>query len=362
MLRLFLDTNQIIRNEYFLDSNLCSLFKTYVKKKKDDVVLYVPQIVIEETCKHFRQEMAESPFGLRTIQKLIADQNINLTWLGKWYSDYLRAELVALGGVIIGYPSIAHEEIVHRYVLGRKPFAKKKGDARGYKDSLLWHSLLQVAKEDKEISENQYVLITDDKDFCSREGDGEYVLHGDLQSEIDELGVGHLEIMGNLKQFRAKYIDPVIIDIDGENRLREFLGSNESLLREKLNEDVHIDHLRMGLMYVHDVIPTEFEDCEVVHADVKEVRQLDKYDLEDGKAILKAQIVLELDAEILVFKGDDYLLDDYDWQVWEYDWDDGYTWGALRLSLSVDISIAYDDSSKAFRADTFEIEDLVRIH
>jgi hypothetical protein len=357
MIKIFLDTNQIIRHRYFLDSNVFNLFKKYVKKN-EHVKLCVPKIVITETCRNFSQEVGRSPLIVKVFKKLTQAKDDNIKDILEWYETFLNRELENVGAIIVEYPNVKHEQIIERYMHDRRPFSKKKGDSKGYKDSLLWYSILEVIKEDKEASKNKYLLITDDSDFISKKENENCSLHRDLAIEV--IGVDFKLIPG-LKQFVDQHVEPIIIDIIPEEKLMEFLDNNVDILRDKLSEDVRIDKESIKLLFLSGTIPSEVNDYYVEGFYIDEVHIRKKYNLEDEKYLFQVQVLLEADIVGFVHKYDYYdyedkLVKDYGWTVYDYDWNEWTMLLGKTIPLSLEVSIIYDKNQHVFLANTLQIE------
>jgi hypothetical protein len=78
------------------------------------------------------------------------------------YDTELRARLNELGAVIIPVPSVSHQVVLTRALENRRPFDADGRD--GYRDVLVWHSLLDVA----ELGHEAIVFVTNNtSDFCT---------------------------------------------------------------------------------------------------------------------------------------------------------------------------------------------------
>jgi len=78
------------------------------------------------------------------------------------YDAELRTRLNELGAVIISVPSVSHQVVLTRALEKRRPFDANGRD--GYRDVLIWHSLLDVA----ELGHNGIVFVTSNtSDFCT---------------------------------------------------------------------------------------------------------------------------------------------------------------------------------------------------
>jgi hypothetical protein len=95
------------------------------------------------------------------------------------YQDHLQSSLRAAGVEVLNAPDVSHMEIVSRSVARRRP-CDDKGD--GYRDTLIWLSVLFVASENPE---EDVVFVTEDTDFMDDDQQG---FHGDLLEDLSEIG------------------------------------------------------------------------------------------------------------------------------------------------------------------------------
>lgn len=90
-----------------------------------------------------------------------------------------------LGFTILRWPSVSHQELVSRATTRTAPFDHKGG---GYRDALVWHSALELARDGKEV-----VLISADRAFT----DGGEGLAQSLRDEAASLA-GSVELVRDL--------------------------------------------------------------------------------------------------------------------------------------------------------------------
>lgn len=146
---------------------------------------------------------------------------------GNWdtFTDAISKELAALLGqpvIEAEWPSLSHEFIVRRCSLRKAPFhlikeeidsdlaepsqhqaSKKlldrKGKDKGYKDYLVWLTVLETLRE----SSAEVVFITADKGFYEAS-----LLHSDLAADLNSFGIdqNRLKMFRSLERFNDQYI------------------------------------------------------------------------------------------------------------------------------------------------------------
>jgi len=156
-----------------------------------DVV--IPKVVHDELCHQHRDELAK----LRKELDAAAESAKRLLVFGSSPAmpqpseDYERlsaARIAELGIGVRHYPTLSHESIVARFYGGLRPmtcYAKGKEhyDA-GYKDLLIWHTVLELLGE----GYSRVVLVSGNtRDFGAEGTSG---LHADLLKDVREAGHG----------------------------------------------------------------------------------------------------------------------------------------------------------------------------
>jgi len=190
-MKIVLDSNVFIRKK-FMEGPIFTLFKWFLHNQPTELI--IPQIVLEEVKKNFREE-AHSKYdsAISALENLSSHlhkeipQHISKGDLQKCCENYnkdLEDLLESLNTRIISYKDIPHEDLVKRDLERKKPFRKvgQKNDSAGYRDALIWESILRhVVPKSKKV-----VLITSNKsDFY---GNRSNELHTNLKNDLQDLG------------------------------------------------------------------------------------------------------------------------------------------------------------------------------
>lgn len=136
---------------------------------------YVPEVVVQEVARgrrHDANELVEelNQVNLSRIERLLnlglpTRKNELASKVHALVADYdteLRARLTALGAEIVPVPSVSHQAILARALENRRPFDEH--GRNGYRDALIWHSLLDIA----ELGYDGIVFATNNtSDFCT---------------------------------------------------------------------------------------------------------------------------------------------------------------------------------------------------
>jgi hypothetical protein len=156
---VFMDTDSDL-SELF-NSNILEIRKFITDNSIKDVQLTLPEIVLRE---RMAQRLAQIKITEKAAEKNI-NQILNIV-KNKFrinpkqvnYGNILKKKgmdkLKNLNVEIIKVPKINHEEIVERAFIRKKPFSEKD---KGYKDTLLWMTLMTDAKKNQGTN---YILCT----------------------------------------------------------------------------------------------------------------------------------------------------------------------------------------------------------
>lgn len=162
----------------------------------------LPEIVQWEIANQAQREIAEQVARYRAAGAKLRRLEIEAPTfnegpnLGKervaLATEELRKTILSCGGRIAPIPNVSHAELVRRSLDHRRPF--DTGD-RGYRDTLLWHTALELLREHHSV-----VLVSNDKAAFVADGKSEQ-LHADLAAELRAFGVaGELRLARNFNR------------------------------------------------------------------------------------------------------------------------------------------------------------------
>lgn len=174
------------------------------------VSLAIPQIVVEETVNHFREQLQAAIEGARSSLRALGrlspqllensgiecdlDQHVAV------YHEHLHAQLKLSQVKQVAYDGIRISSLVERALGRRKPFDMK--GAAGFRDALLWESVLSCIASEKPTD---VILVTRNKrDFGAHGG-----LADDLAADLASHGLSQslvvvCEGLGRLVNERVK--------------------------------------------------------------------------------------------------------------------------------------------------------------
>jgi len=267
-----------------------ALLRSYVSGHP--VTLLVPQIVVEETINHYKEQLATAveqvKAGLRAIKRLAPnltdklDFHCDLDEEVAAYRDNLQKKLKSLHAQQPSYDAIRMSLLVRRALERRKPFDSKGG---GFRDSLLWESVLECLKAQ---SPDAIVLVTKNKRDFGEHGK----LADHLTSDLSARGYSHVAVTvcEGLRRFVEERVKPSLETLhelqeqlnDGEYESLDpfqFFADSSDYIRDALAKEVkQIDLDRLTSQSVFDYrhptlgqMSNHADECQVI--DVWRIKQ-----------------------------------------------------------------------------------------
>jgi predicted nucleic acid-binding protein len=153
MSTIVLDTSVLV-HDFRLRGVLFRAVLRTVQDLRDHI--YIPKLVIDELINKFREELQSSYDALHSHEdKIIKLTNssfrkrrVEVPEQVALYSAWLQSELSRNNIQSLDYPRISHESLVKRALARRKPFCPE--GQRGYRDAVLWETILQRYQVDRE--------------------------------------------------------------------------------------------------------------------------------------------------------------------------------------------------------------------
>jgi hypothetical protein len=211
MIAIVVDTNIISESPKLSRTEWISLSDN---RADWEVSLFVPDVVVMETTKVVPREWAKQRDSLNKVKVGTFGLQGNLDALVQDIQDHidgyeaqLHSRLSELGAQIVPTPDVPHSEIAFRASRGIAPY--HAGDKDGYRDTLIWLTVLDVAttKPDHEV----WFVSNNTNDFgdpsIKKKGDDNddapqlpRPLHPDLQRDLESRGLqGRVMYATNLR-------------------------------------------------------------------------------------------------------------------------------------------------------------------
>ena len=188
--------------------------------------LYLPEVVLSELKAHAAIEARTAATryaqDVRTLRQLGELQGApDPVALTAAYPARLDRRVAEFGATVVPIPDITHRELLERALFRRKPFGEKKDT--GYKDTLIWLTVLQVAREQGA----PVAFVTSDGDFR----DGDQLALG-LRDDLANAGLPPDGVQ--LYRTFSDFIDAKVPNVPELQQRFEFRIRREPDLREML--------------------------------------------------------------------------------------------------------------------------------
>jgi len=296
IMRIVLDTN-IICADFLMKGNAFRIFLSGVPRV--GVTVYIPEVVVDEVLNKYKQALLEAVRSFDNVSKLwhritenklkLFEEALDIENQISWYREYLQEKIKNIGAKVVAYPDISHKEMVRRSLEGKPPF---RSDGKGYRDSIIWQSILTLCSKDKG---KIYFVTNNSRDF----GEGPQ-LQNDLAQDLVRGGhpVDNVTVVSSLEKLNSELILPHLkrlddmIDRFSRDAVSEFSlqGWVESNLKDELNDQEWGSSL-LGIDPSHAHARVRIN--RIISVEVDDVRQL-----QSGDILLAATTGLEMEVDI----------------------------------------------------------------
>lgn len=256
-MRIVFDTNIICSDYWLKGTSFRALFQLIVDSSS---TLHIPEVVLDELFKIYEEDVKKDINKVQSYASRILNTSFNLPTDDNSINDQLNLYHEFINGVIkkykintIPYPDVPLKEIIERELKGIKPFAKrdthnKKSKTGSLRDFLIWQSVLNLVKSDGP----EVVFIANNPDeFSVDKGQGREILHKDLLTDLNELGIDQskLNYFLSLDVFVKKVVTSKLESIRTDDGFELHIGINlKDWIRKKISTmdierkvDVHDD-------------------------------------------------------------------------------------------------------------------------
>ena len=212
------------------------------------------------------------------------------------YRAHLIEVIQAAGAQLVDLPEVADQELVERSLKRQAPF--DSSGKRGYRDALIWHNLLEVARSGDSI-----VFATADGDF--REDEMSDRLDKHLIRDLRERGIdpGRVSLVRTLAEVVERVLEPVRYMLDA---LDDQLVDNPDRVAELAKAITEIATKDSGLVdcteaaVEADVDGEPFEG-KVIEKRVIEIKGFERFALADAVALGEDRFGIKLWMDATVY-------------------------------------------------------------
>lgn len=230
-----LDTNSFYGDPMLRGRNFRLL---HTEQAKGTLQLVIPEAVRAELPRRYREQIQRA--GARTNDALsrLAALDVKTPKLDladpdvakEAYRMLLKARLKELGVLVPPLPDISVDALFKLAIDERRPF---RAGGKGFKDALIWQTVLSVAKDD------EVMLISDDGDFAESQK-RPTVLHQHLRQDLEAAGLpsNRVRLLKDLKTFIDEHVPGSALILDRARQLldtdAEWANALENQLRMAL--------------------------------------------------------------------------------------------------------------------------------
>lgn len=232
---IFIDSN-IFFNNWYLDNANFKNFINYLQKT--DSKILISEIVCSEIDNKFLTELAslKKSFeaGLnRSKQLLNKSFDFDLDSLSKDYSLKKIISEKTKNAIFIPFNDISNSILVERAIKRIKPFQDKD---KGFRDTLIWLSLLKYLKENNE-TENISFINNNSSDFFNNDKTD---LHQDLKNDLKKNEItNEFKVYKSINDFIGEKVESEHQDLKIEEFLDKYIYPNEDTIEQQL--EYHIE-------------------------------------------------------------------------------------------------------------------------
>lgn len=243
---IFIDKEQ----DFFFESPILKLLK-----ESKDVKIIMPKVIVEEIIKRVEliidntnntiteKNKKLEKYKISDLYKLThLDKNVVINDFHNQLLDFYKNNNIELED----YPqTITVQNVLDRALSKKKPFKNDGGDA-GFKDYLIWLTIMEIAK--KHPSDNINFVTANKKDFTKDKN-----LHEDLIEDLSSLNIKNINsnVFQTLEEFKNASLDLKSIDEDNTSLINN--------VQNKIVENVNIDNENMISDIINEIIDGEIE-------------------------------------------------------------------------------------------------------
>ena len=337
-MRVVLDTTELLADPWFRSPDTRILLSLAEAREH---VICVPELVIDEAANQYGVQLTRYRVKLeKAVQEArrltpnrappgLDDEEI--TSLGAEFRKGILSAINRTFGTVLPYPQTLHSDLVKRRLDKRKPF-DSTGKA-GYRDSLIWNSILELLH----IDSNSLAFVTHNtSDF----GDGDDGLHPDLIEDLvtKSLPPESVEFYGSVHDFVAKRIrsTPSVMhlfsaDLAGEHPLNEAVTAALETLFQDDVPGTEIEPYSLGLEpEIQSSSISQVVEHGALHFDAA-------IDVGSETVSLSFSVIADVEIDVFVEKDDWYSMDPGDISIWDSDLNEHYVGGEITKELEFQI-------------------------
>lgn len=347
-----IDTN-FVHLDYFLKGTFVTILCQSSEVLRHKV--YMPMVVFDEMVKQYRNEVEEQIQKARDIEKdayRLTERKTEVKTDGleesiDKFPDTLNLACEEQGIELLPYPKVTHQEVVQRELHKRKPFREFEHGSTGYRDTLIWETVLELCGR---IGENErvYLLSNNTQDFG-----GKGKIHKHLVEDCVAKGLGEdkVQLISAFHQFIHQEILPASQKL--ENIILNTWKAGEIDLVGVASEYVNEKELSRLLEFDYTSDENRYTPAFYETVDVTWIKPSCNYSIYDFRKLPKGDLLVSMRVDMYVgidcfiFKGDLPLIDDDEMPyIFDKDWNEHYVAASDEAELTAQYDILIDPDLK----------------
>lgn len=352
MRHFVIDTNFVHLDFFLRGTNITALAGSADKLGHS---VYMPQVVFDELCKQYYEEIEKAKETQRKYFKELnrvnpvasKNQSDDFDKLRSSYEQVLTQRCQRLGIQILDYPKVEHREMVLRELNQRKPF---KDSSKGYRDALIWETVLSLGMS---VGENDNVIfLTENTDDFAKE---KIHLHPDLISDSKDRGLSEdkIKLITGFHHFIKSDILPAAEQMTEKiQELLNYYTVGNIDIHEILGVYLNTESLQHLFDYNTETGQTPYAPW--VYANIM-VHYMTPYNMSiydvrrvsDDNVLISVHVEFDLFIDCFIYKGDFPLIDDRSMpEVFDKNWNEHYVAASDRARFKMQYDILTDPEFK----------------
>ena len=247
---------------------------------------------------------------------------------------------------------ITHKQVIDRLHSSLKPFTGTSNREKGYRDYLIWETILSLGGIEGERDENGRIpiafLTANTRDFADETGS----LHPDLRVEAEAAGLS-ITLYTSMDKFIDTIVEPTLPTSAKAASLLEEEAA-KAAIREFISEEfsTFAPYPIAGIGHPYDA---EIEDVTVDGFDVVAVEYIeDVVDLAGGTAAAQVAVQAEASVNFFVWRADAYAWDD-DLSASLSDWNERYLLGETVIVVEGAFRVEFEVMDGSLRPISLDV-------
>ena len=338
-MKVVFDTS-VLRQKYPRQELVLRYLRAFTDRPGAGII--IPDVVVREMRRWIEDEVRKAfkqvrqstgtlrRFGVSDVFNL-ADDNAEDTAVKRGLADH-DLFLNELGAFVTPIPhGITHERVIDRLHSGRKPFTGTDDREKGYRDYLIWETVLSLGGSEDEGDENGRLpvafLTANTRDFANEAGR----LHPDLLTEAEAAGL-LVTLYKSMDEFIATVVEPTLpTSLKVASLLEEDAAS---VMIAKWISDEFSNFTPYSIDWIGHVYDADIEGATIENLDVVAVEDIaDVIDLPGGTAAAQVTVQAQSWVDFFVYKHDAYKWWDNDKSDSLSNWNEWYFLGQTEIMV-----------------------------